>query len=184
MVVTHPVRHPGAPAPGSQLPCHYPLCFGCGHEHASGLRMDLFAGAGTTVTGTALITEEHQGAPGLAHGGILAAVMDELLGSLNWMLMSPAVTMKLSTSFIRPVPVGTLLRLEAGIVGIDGTRVKCRGSARLDDADDADGAEAVRAEGLFAQVPVEHFLRHGRAEDVARAEGVSPWDPSTTGPVA
>ena len=105
-----PMRAPHAPPPGATIPSHYRWCFGCGTEHPTGLHMRITAGEGLTVVGDFLVTEHHQGAPGLAHGGLLTAAVDEILGSLNWLLAGPAVTGRLECDFRRPVPVGTRRR--------------------------------------------------------------------------
>lgn len=172
MTAQPPVRHPQAPAAGAALPSHYDKCFGCGVDHPAGLHIELFASTQVAVTGRYLVTTAHQGAPGIAHGGILAAVMDELLGSLNWMLMAPAVTYRLETVFRRPVPVDEILCLAARVVSVDGATVISEGEGRLGAPD---GPVAVRASGEFRQVPAEHFRRHGRPEDVQSATGRAPW---------
>lgn len=141
--------------------------------------MALRAGPGVSVTGEVTILEGHQGAPGLAHGGILAAVMDELLGSLNWMLMRPAVTARLTTDFVRPVPVDTTLWLRAEGVKMSGRKFTAQGSALIGGPD---GEVAVRAEALFIGVSREHFLTHGRPQDVQRALDDGAWRPEAGGP--
>ena len=105
-----PMRSPNAPAPGQPIPSHYRWCFGCGSEHETGLHMSITAGEGLAVSGVFTASEHHQGAPGLAHGGILTTAVDEILGSLNWLLAGPAVTGRLECDFRRPVPVGSRLR--------------------------------------------------------------------------
>jgi len=59
------------------------------------------------LTGQFVVTEKHQGAPGLAHGGLLARALDEALGKLMWLLRAPGVTARLETDFLKPVPMGT-----------------------------------------------------------------------------
>jgi acyl-coenzyme A thioesterase PaaI-like protein len=172
MTAQPPVRHPQAPTAGEPLPSHYDKCFGCGVDHPAGLGIELFADEGVAVRGRYRVTANHQGAPGIAHGGILAAVMDELLGSLNWLLMAPAVTYRLETVFRRPVPVDTVLQLSARVVSVDGAQVLSEGEGRIGSDD---GPVAVRATGEFRQVPAEHFRRHGRPEDVRSATGRAPW---------
>ncbi|MFE2139260.1 PaaI family thioesterase, partial [Streptomyces sp. NPDC059466] len=108
-----PVRHPDAPAPGELLGAHYEQCFGCGGEQPHGLHLAARAGEGVRITAEFTVRAAHQGAPGLAHGGVLATALDETLGSLNWLLRVIAVTGRLETDFVRPVPVGTVLYLEA-----------------------------------------------------------------------
>lgn len=160
-----PPRHPGAASPGTEIPSHYRSCFGCGQEHGTGLHMAVLAGEGLTLTASFEVSDQHQGAPGLAHGGLLAAAMDETLGALNWLLMSPAVTARLETDFVRPVPVGSVLQLDARITGVQGRKVYTAAVARLG----PEGPVAVRASALFVQVEPGHFREHGRPQEVARA---------------
>jgi acyl-coenzyme A thioesterase PaaI-like protein len=161
-----PERNPTAPAPGEIIPTHYTRCFVCGTEHEAGLRLLVMAGEGLTLTGRFTVTEHHQGAPGLAHGGLLTAAFDDALGSLNWLLTAPAVTARLEVDFRRPVPVGSTLHIEARVVGIKGRKVFSRAVGRLDDPE---GPVALTAAAMFIQVPLEHFTTHGRAEDVEQA---------------
>lgn len=123
------------------------------------------AGTGMDVTATFQVTDEHQGAPGLAHGGVLVTALDDTLGALNWLLATPAVTARLDTRFRRPVPVGALLHLHAWITGVQGRRVYCQCEGRLG----PDGPVAISAAALFVQVPLEHFVTHGRPQDVEQA---------------
>lgn len=160
-----PDRHADAAAPGTEIASHYRNCFGCGAEHPSGLRMRVHAGDGLTLHATFEVGALHQGAPGLAHGGLLTAAIDEALGALNWLLMRPAVTARLETNFLRPVPVGTVLELDARIVGVDRRKVYTAAIGRLG----PDGPVAVTASGLFIQVEVGHFRQHGREQEVAAA---------------
>ena len=142
-------RHPKAPAPGTTIPLHYDMCLGCGAAHPMGLHMRLVAGEGLTISGTAKITDMHQGAPGLAHGGALATVMDELLGRCIWLLHLYSVTAHLEVDYVRPVPVGTTLALSAEGLKVEGRKFSARGEARLDSPD---GEVCVRSEGLFVKV--------------------------------
>lgn len=161
-----PERHPLAPQVGSVIGNHYPMCFGCGLSHPTGLHMRVVSGEGLRITAEFEVTASHQGAPGLAHGGLLAAACDEALGALNWALQRPAVTARLETDFRRPVPVESVVYLDAQIIGVHGRKVYARGTGRLDGPD---GPEAISAAALFIQVPIEHFVEHGRAEDVDQA---------------
>jgi hypothetical protein len=64
---------------------------------------------------------------------LLTAAIDEILGSLNWLLAGPAVTGRLECDFRRPVPVGSRLHIDAEVVGVDGA-VVARGMALSDAA--------------------------------------------------
>lgn len=158
-----PARHPSAAAPGTEIASHYRKCFGCGADHPSGLHVRVIAGEDLTLTATFEVGTWHQGAPGLAHGGLLTAALDETLGALNWLLVAPAVTARLEVEFVRPVPVGSELILDARIVGVAGRKVYTAAVGRFG----AQGPVAVRASALFVQVRPGHFRVHGRPEDVA-----------------
>ena len=129
-----PGRCTDAPAPGTLLsppPGHHAFCYGCGQRHPAGLHLQVRAGAGVRVSAEFEVGELHQGPPGLAHGGVLAAVFDEVLNYLVWMLREPAVTARLVTRYRRPVPVGSRLHVAAECLGVSGRKVFGRAAGRL-----------------------------------------------------
>lgn len=152
-----PASHPDTPAPGTELPPHFRGCFGCG-ELEGGLRLRQTVGDDVTMTSTFAVQRHHQGAPGIAHGGVIAAAFDEALGALAVHHREPSVTAELQTRFRRPVPVGSVLHLRTRIDARDGRKVWCSGVGRLDSPD---GPVAVEATALFVTVPMEHFTTHG-----------------------
>ncbi|MGW0997062.1 PaaI family thioesterase [Streptomyces sp. NPDC002520] len=161
-----PVRHPDAPAPGELLGAHYEHCFGCGPGQPHGLLLEARARDGVALTAEFTVQPAHQGAPGLAHGGVLATALDETLGSLNWLLRTIAVTGRLETDFVRPVPVGTTLYLEAEVTAVAGRKIYSTATGRIDGPE---GPVAVRADALFIEVKVDHFVDHGRKEEIQAA---------------
>ncbi|MEV5004854.1 PaaI family thioesterase [Streptomyces sp. NPDC093064] len=161
-----PIRHPDAPAPGELLGSHYAACFGCGGEQPHGLHLQVRAGEGVRITAEFTVQPAHQGAPGLAHGGVLATALDEALGSLSWLLRTIAVTGRLETDYVRPVPVGTTLHLEAEVTAVAGRKIYSRATGRVGGPD---GPVAVRAEALFVEVKVDHFVDHGRDREIQAA---------------
>ena len=176
-----PMRAAHSPAPGEAIPSHYRWCFSCGVDHPTGLQMRITAGEGLTVFGEFNVTEHHQGAPGLAHGGLLTSAVDEILGSLNWLLDGPAVTGRLECDFRRPVPVGSVLFIDAEIIGVKGRKVFTRAIGRLGGPE---GPIAITAAALFVQVPLQHFVDHGTPEQVERAvadraAGGPSWGPDS-----
>ena len=126
-----PNRHPESPATGSELPSHFKHCFGCGDLHPTGLHLKARVGEGLTISAQFTVTENHQGAPGLAHGGLLSLAFDEALGKLMWLLRAPAVTARLETDFLAPVPIGTTLYISARIVGQQGRKVYSEAEGRI-----------------------------------------------------
>ena len=156
-----PQRHPKAPPIGSQIPSHFGHCFGCGELHPTGLHLVAHAGNGVDLTAEFTVTENHQGAPGLAHGGLLSLAFDEALGKLMWLLRAPAVTARLETDFLRPVPMGSTLHISARITGQVSRKVYCEAEGRLNSVN---GELAVKAAALFVIVPMNHFLDNAPKE--------------------
>lgn len=159
-----PDRHPKSPATGSELPSHFKHCFGCGDLHPTGLHLKAKVEEGLSISAQFTVTENHQGAPGLAHGGLLSLAFDEALGKLMWLLRAPAVTARLETDFLAPVPIGTTIYISARITGVQGRKVYSEAEGRLNGPD---GVLAVRAASLFIVVPMKHFLENAPAEYIA-----------------
>ncbi|MTD56028.1 PaaI family thioesterase [Amycolatopsis sp. RM579] len=153
---------------------HYDRCFGCG-ELDGGLHMRSTMGEHALVHSRFTVTEAHQGAPGLAHGGLLACAFDEAIGStVGNVLRRPSVTGKLETDFVRPVPVGSTLFITAKVDGVAGRKLYASAEGRLDTED---GPVAVRARALFVEVALEHFTTHGAPDALTklkRAEQINP----------
>lgn len=179
METERPVAHPDAPGKGTTLNEHYAECFGCGDRQEAGLHMRSIVGDPLTVRSQFMVTAAHQGAPGLAHGGLLACAFDEALGStVGNLLRKPAVTGKLETDFVRPVPVGSTLYIVATLDGLAGRKIYVSADGRLDAED---GPVAVRARALFVVVGYEHFATHGDSQAIEKIGGTEAarrdgWD--------
>ena len=156
-----PERHPQAPKPGEKIPSHFGHCFGCGTLHPTGLHITATAGDSLDITAVFTVTENHQGAPGLAHGGLLSLAFDEAHGKLMWLLRSPAVTAHLETDFLLPVPIGSRLYIKAQIIGQKGRKVFTYAEGHLNSVE---GPLAVTSSSLFIIVPMSHFLENAPAE--------------------
>jgi acyl-coenzyme A thioesterase PaaI-like protein len=131
--------------------------------------------AGERVTGTVTLDRRHEGAPGFAHGGAVATVLDDALGSLLTLLRKPAVTARLEVNYRRPAYVGRPFQVEAWVERIEGRKLHLAGA--LSDAVD----RIADASGLFLRVDAEHFLRGAREAPelwrrIQRGEGPElPW---------
>jgi acyl-coenzyme A thioesterase PaaI-like protein len=159
-----------APAGFHILPSHYDHCFGCGADHPTGLHMQMGgADRGLRVRGWFKVTEHHQGAPGLAHGGLISAAVDEGMGYLLWLVGSPAVTANLQVDFRRPVSVGSRLELDGRVDRTRGRKIWASMEGRVD------GEVAVEARALYLKVDLEHFLPHARRMGERLAE--RPYNP-------
>jgi acyl-coenzyme A thioesterase PaaI-like protein len=161
-----PERHPDAPKPGDTIASHYSNCFGCGINHPTGLHIQIQAGEDMSTLAVFEVTEHHQGAPGISHGGILSLAFDESLGATNWLIRASAVTAHLEVSYRLPVPVGTRVYIKATMQAIKGRKIWTTAEGRLNSPD---GPLAVEAGSLYMQVPIGHFTKHGRKEDLEKA---------------
>jgi acyl-coenzyme A thioesterase PaaI-like protein len=143
-------------------PHHDPACWGCGSAPA-GIRLPCPAGEGLTeYEAWFSFDERHQGGPGLVHGGLVAAALDEACGLLASWYRFPTVTGRLFVHFRRPVPINTELLVQSRVEDERGRRIHIAGE--IVDGDDI----LAQARGAFVHVPLEHFL--GTPEGQAAAE--------------
>ena len=88
------------------------MCFVCGLENPFGLHLHFHDNGQDEVTSAFTIEPNHQGYPGVAHGGIVAAILDEV-GGRTVMIADPNrffVTAKFEIRYRQPVPVGQPLK--------------------------------------------------------------------------
>lgn len=127
---------------------HYPSsdeCFGCAPAHPSGLRVQADGDGGFTFT----IRDCQQSAPGRAHGGVLAAAVDEVMGILAWSLGGSYATARLEVDYLMPVPTGTAIHIATRCAGVDGRKAYMEAEARLDGPA---GPVALRAAALYIEL--------------------------------
>ena len=93
---------------------HHDLCFGCGVTNVFGLQMELDP-VEDGVAGRFFVKQDHQGPPGFAHGGVVAAALDEAMALAVHAEDTPAFTRRLELELEAPAPVGAFVRVEARI---------------------------------------------------------------------
>lgn len=93
-----------------------------------------------------------EGPPGHAHGGSMAAALDEAMGAGAWMAGHTVVAARLTTEFRRMLPLNTEVLLEAWVHEVEGRKVKTRG--RLFGPD---GELYAEGEALFIVLEPERF---------------------------
>ena len=118
-----------------------------------GLRMHV---EGDRIRGTVRFDRRQEGAPGFAHGGAVATVLDDALGSMLILLRRPAVTANLNVDFRAPALLDRDLHLEAWTEQVDGRKLHLAG--RLTEANTV----LAEARALFVEVDLEHFHRGGQ----------------------
>ena len=117
-------------------------CFACGPHNEHGLRLRFFHDRETDEVFTTVSPEEHFcGWPGIVHGGVQCALVDEVS---FWAMFNEtrkiALTAKIDMVYMRKVPSGRTLDVRAKIREIRGRRVEVDSVIR-----DEDGAELASA---------------------------------------
>ncbi len=136
---------------GEVLPPHYPTCLGCGPDAEHGFHLSARRD-GDDVVARHVFTAAQSGGPGIAHGGAVATVVDDLLGYLLYVVRKPGVTRKLEVEYLKPVLVDATYEVRGRVDSVDGRKVwvSCEGT-------DAAGVVCFRGTGLFLEVPLSHF---------------------------
>lgn len=93
-----------------------------------------------------------QGPPGHAHGGSMAAVLDDAMGVAAWVAGHMVVAAKIEIRFVSMLPLGTVALLEASVAEAEGRKVRTKAELR----DDA-GTVFATGEGLFIHLGAERF---------------------------
>jgi beta-phosphoglucomutase family hydrolase len=108
------------------------LCFGCGQNNPSGLKLK-FKKDGAWVRAEFTPAKEHQGWPGVLHGGVIATLLDEGMGWATRFAGLDCVTARLQVSFRRPIPIGERLLISGRVVKNNGKTVETEAKITLPD---------------------------------------------------
>jgi uncharacterized protein (TIGR00369 family) len=135
-------------------------CFVCGRDNDGGLRAGWVSDrAAGEVRSTLVLAERFHGYPGIAHGGVVAALLDEAMvrsllldGSFDDLM----VTGRMTVSYRRATPTAEPITVVGRLLKRSSSRATAAAELRL-----ADGTVTAEAEGLLTRPP----------PDVARA-----WD--------
>jgi len=123
-------------------------CFACGTLNVHGLHLDLHAGGDRCWTELSL-DRRFEGWEGIAHGGILCTILDEVMA---WALVDHdvwGVTARMNVEFRRPVRVERPIRAEGRVVEVRRRLVKAQGLI----LDPADGTVLSRSEATYVGAP-------------------------------
>ena len=102
--------------------------FVSGDPEGDRLRVRYFwRGGERPLVGRAWFGPGAEGPPGHAHGGSMAAVLDEAMGAAAWIEGHKVVAVQLDTSFRHLLPLGTDALLEAWVEGVEGRKVRTAG---------------------------------------------------------
>lgn len=125
-------------------------CFVCGRENAGGLRSRWVSDrAAREVTSTVTLAEHFHGYPGIAHGGIVAALLDEAMVRsllLEGEFEDLMVTARMQVTYRRATPTAAPITIVGRLVKRGSSRATAEAEIRL-----ADGTVAAEAEGLLTR---------------------------------
>ena len=127
-------------------------CFVCGLENPLGLKLRFFQTAPDEVTVETSIPDEYQGYPGVVHGGIVAAILDEVTGR-SLMGSDPPrfmYTAHLDIRYRKHVPTGRPIRIVGKML-----RRKSRTAQATGKIFDQDNNLLAEAEALLINLPQE-----------------------------
>ena len=81
-------------------------CFGCGGANDAGMKLTFAQdNEKRRIVGRFVLGERYQGGGGMAHGGIIATLLDEAMGKVCRFREVRAVTAELSVEYLKPVNV-------------------------------------------------------------------------------
>jgi acyl-coenzyme A thioesterase PaaI-like protein len=92
-----------------------------------------------------------EGPPGHAHGGSMAAVLDEAMGAAAWMQQRPVLASALHIEFLSMLPLERVVTVEAMLQNGEGRRIRITSCLRDDQRVFARGS------GVFVEVSAERF---------------------------
>lgn len=124
-------------------------CFGCGDSNPQGLRMS-FRLDDQRAVGEFMVRDVHQGHPGLAHGGVAAAALDEAMGWAMYAAGIWALTARMEIKYRRPLRLGEMVTVAAQLTRSRGRWLEVRGEMR-----DAAGNLLAQSKGVFMRLPEE-----------------------------
>lgn len=125
-------------------------CFLCGMDNPIGLKLTFYELDDGRVAARFTPREEHQGYPGVMHGGIACALLDETIGRTLENLDIWAMTVDLNTRFLKPVPLNEPITVIGEMVRLRSRTMEGKGEIRLED-----GTVAVVAEARYIRLTQE-----------------------------
>jgi acyl-coenzyme A thioesterase PaaI-like protein len=106
---------------------------------------------GDEIVATCTLRAAHEGAPGRSHGGIVAALFDDIFGFLLTLVVEPAFTGELGVRYEAGVPIGVPLTCRVRLADRVGRKLLMTGELL------ADGAVVARSTATFITIPRERF---------------------------
>lgn len=141
------------PADGAEM-SHFHDCVISGQANPMGVAINVRRDGDEAVADFTL-GAAFEGVPARAHGGIVAAIFDDVMGYVLALHGTPAFTGRLTVHYRAPVPMGRAMTVRARLVERSGRKLSMTSQMRL--ADDAGQSVVCEAEGLFIAIPPERL---------------------------
>ncbi|KAA3663673.1 MAG: PaaI family thioesterase [Chloroflexi bacterium] len=127
-------------------------CFVCGRNNPHGLYMTFFDNGDNEVCSNYTVSEAYQGYPGVVHGGVVAAMLDEVVARVAMIKDQHhfMMSVKLEVKYRHPVPTETPLKIVGRVVRLRGRLGKAVGEVIL-----PDGTVAAESSMTLADLPQE-----------------------------
>jgi uncharacterized protein (TIGR00369 family) len=128
-------------------------CFVCGLENAVGLKLRFSDNGADEVQAVFTADEQYQGYPGVVHGGVVAAMLDEAAGRTVMITDTNRFMMtgKMEIKYRQPVPVGQPLTLVGHLIRDRGRVAQAHGEVQL-----PDGSVAAEADVMLVEIPADY----------------------------
>lgn len=138
------------------------FCFVCGRRNPRGLQMTFYDNGRDEVYAEYAVPDLYQGYPGIVHGGVLAAILDEVVGRVAMIADHHhfMMSVRLEIKYRHPVPTESPLRVVGRIVRLRGRLGKAVGEIIL-----PDGIVATESSMTLADVPKE-FIPDANLEEL------------------
>jgi uncharacterized protein (TIGR00369 family) len=139
------------------------VCFGCGGGNARGMKLTFEQDdAARKIIGRFRLGAEYQGAFGIIHGGVIAVVLDEVMGKVCRFRGVRAVTAEMNVEYLKPVWVDTELVVEGFEKEMEGRNLHLVGEIK-----DASGKILARSRGRFVILGQKQNKETGATEQVS-----------------
>ena len=124
-------------------------CWVCGEGNRDGFKVKFFSESDDSVFFRAAVPAKYQGYDGVVHGGLISALLDEVMANCFFLKGIRCVTAEMNVRFLKPLPIEHEIRVVGKIV----ERMRKMGMAKGWIEDDS-GVRYAEGEGAFYFVEI------------------------------
>jgi len=128
------------------------LRFVSGDQTGNRFRMNYFRDQEQNLVARVWFGPVTEGPPNHAHGGSIAAVMDEVLGLTAWAAGYPIVVGNLNISFRQLLPIQTVVQVKTRLISAKGRKIMVHG-----EVSSLDGVVYATGEALCIKIAAENL---------------------------